>query len=564
MTRDMTQPAGLRDADEAAAADRRGAYPELSGEQVDVLVQAGTTRTVEAGDVLFRAGDSTYSLTLVLAGSVAIVDGVGTPEQRTVVEHGPGGLIGELNLLTGQAVFLTAVATRDGEVVEISPPALRRLLEHEPTLSDILLRALLLRRAILLGSSVGPRVLGSRFSADTRRLLEFLARARVPSSWLDLETDAGAERVLAAAGVEPDQTPVVLLPDRELLRNPSNARLAAAIGLGRDRADAAPEQSPADIWDMLVVGTGPAGLAACVYGASEGLRTLGVDAVAVGGQAGTSSRIENYLGFPAGLSGSDLAARAAVQAEKFGARLAYPCQAAAIRTDGTMHVVTLIGGDQLTARAVVLATGARYRRPALPDLERYEGTGVYYAATHAEATRCAGRPVVVVGGGNSAGQAAVFLASRAEHVHMLIRRDDLSGTMSRYLIRQIEQHPRISVHAGTELHGLHGDAGLERVTVRSDTASLDLDATAVFVFIGAEANTAWLAGHVALDAAGFVLTGNDLPGDGHPPLMTSRPGVFAAGDVRTGSTKRVAAAVGEGSMSVGLVHRHLAATFAAL
>lgn len=546
------------------AADRRGAFPVLSPEQIDVLAGAGTARSFPAGGVLFRAGDSGYDLMVITSGRAAIVDGFGTQAEREIVQHGAGRFLGELNLLTRQSVYLTAVAREPTEVIAVPPDALRRVLAQEPTLSDILMRALLLRRSILLGTGVGLRVIGSRYSADTGRLLEFLARARVPSTWLDLEADSGAEELLTAAGIGPSETPVVIADGREMLRNPSNSELAARIGLTRTGGE-----EPADEeWDLAVVGAGPAGLAAAVYGASEGLRTIGLDAIAIGGQAGTSSRIENYLGFPAGLSGSDLAARAAVQAEKFGARLTSPCEAAGIRAEGDLHVITLSSGDEITSRAVVLATGARYRRLDVPDLERFEGTSVYYAATHAEASRCAGRPVVVVGGGNSAGQAAVFLATRTPKVHLVVRREDLSSTMSRYLVDQIDREPRIEVHTRTQLVGLAGRERLESVRIEhADTGVDELAVGGVFVFIGAVAQTAWLTGYVGTDRAGFVLTGADIgngavPGTAATFLGTTRPGVFAAGDVRAGSTKRVAAAVGEGSQAVTLVHRHLATTFA--
>lgn len=446
----------------------------LSPEQTEVLARAGTVRSFSAGGVLFRAGDSGYELMVITSGRVAIVDGYGTSAEREIVEHGPGRFLGELNLLTGQAVYLTAVAREATEAIAVTPEALRRVLAQEPTLSDILMRALLVRRSILLGTGVGLRVIGSRYSNDTGRLLEFLARARVPSTWLDVESDPGAEELLTAAGVGPDETPVVITNGHELLRNPSNAELAAQIGLTRTGGD-----GPVDgeVWDLLVVGAGPAGLAAAVYGASEGLATIGLEAVAVGGQAGTSSRIENYLGFPAGLSGSDLAARAAVQAEKFGARLTSPCEAAGIHSEGDLHVVTLSSGEELRGRAVVLATGARYRRLDVPELDRFEGTSVYYAATHAEASQCAGRPVVVIGGGNSAGQAAVFLAARTTRVHLLIRRGDLSSTMSRYLVDQILREPRIELHTRTQLVGLTGADRLDSVRIEhADSGSDELAA----------------------------------------------------------------------------------------
>jgi len=551
--------------DEVIAAERRGAYPELTDEQLEVFTRVGTRRAVTAGDVLFSAGDRGYDLVVIVSGRVAVVDAAGTPDERVLVEHGPRRFVGELNLLTGQAVYLTAIAREAGEVVLVPASALREVLAQEPTLSEIVMRAFLLRRAILLGAGVGLRVVGSRFSADTRRILEFLARARVPSTWLDLEGEQGAELLLQHAGVAPEQTPMIIRQGGDLLLNPSNAALAASIGLDTGAPAGHPtDGAEEDVVDLLVVGCGPGGLAAAVYGASEGLHTLAVDAVAVGGQAGTSTRIENYLGFPAGLSGSELASRATVQAQKFGARLTSPCEAVSVEAQGDLHVVTLTSGDRITARSLVLATGATYRKLDVANLERYESLGVYYAATHVEARACEELPVVVVGGGNSAGQAAVFLAERVEQVHLLIRREDLAATMSRYLIDQLDRHPRIRVHARTEVSGLLGDHRLEAVEVvrRGSGGRERLTAAAAFVFIGARPRTAWLGDYVALDPDGFVLTGPDTGDPTRAHLATTRPGVFAAGDVRSGSTKRVAAAVGEGSMAVSLVHRHLDATFA--
>ncbi len=545
----------------ASGADRHepaGAFPVLDEDQMGVLARVGERRSYPPNSRLFTTGDRSYDLMVITSGRVAVVDGYGTEDERLVVEHGAGRFLGEMNLLTGQVVYLSAIARTAVDVIAVAPQALRRVLAEEPTVSEVILRALLLRRSILLGAGVGVRVIGSRYSSDTGRLLEFLARARVPSTWLDLENDTGAEALLTAAGVGAQETPVVITRGTTVLRNPSNDELAVAIGLIDDRTPTAADE----VWDLVVVGSGPAGLAAAVYGASEGLRTLGMDAVAAGGQAGTSSRIENYLGFPAGLSGADLAARAALQAEKFGARLTSPCEAAALRAEGTLHVLTLASGDEVVGRSVILATGARYRRLDVPDAARFEGLGVYYAATQAEASRCSKGPVVVIGGGNSAGQAAVFLAARAPAVHLVIRGDDLSARMSRYLIDQIEREPRIRLHPRTQVVAVRGGQRLEQARLSTRGRQSDLEVGGVFVFIGARAHTSWLHGEVATDRAGFVLTGVDSGRIDAPFLGTSRPGVFAAGDVRAGSIKRVAAAVGEGSQAVTLVHQHLASTFA--
>ena len=403
-------------------------------------------------------------------------------------------------------------------------------------------------------------MIGSRFAQDTRRLREFLARNRVPYHWLDVEEDAEIEHELCSAGLEPGQLPVVIGAG-EVLRNPSNAQLAAALGLGARGA-------PPALCDVVIVGGGPAGLAAAVYGASEGLDTQAIESVAFGGQAGTSSRIENYLGFPAGISGFELTARAAIQAAKFGARLAVPEEAVSLERRDGHFAIGLAGGGTVNGRAVIVATGARYRKLDVPELERYESVSVYYAATVAEAQLCAGDPVLVVGGGNSAGQAAMFLSHHASSTRLLIRGDDLGRSMSRYLIDEIERREQIEVLTNAEVVELRGEPLLETAVVRDPRSGdpRELPARAVFVFIGASPHTAWLDGAVAKDDDGFLLTGRDLREqdraayDADEPLFleTSLPGVFAVGDVHSGSIKRCASAVGEGSMSIALVHRRLA------
>jgi thioredoxin reductase (NADPH) len=431
---------------------------------------------------------------------------------------------------------------------------LKRLIANDPTLSELILSAFLRRRALLIGRRLGPKIVGSHFSADTHRLLEWAARNRLPHSWIDVERDPDVEEMLQVFGVSVDETPVVLWGDR-VLRNPSEQEMARVLGF-------VPSAEHDDHYDLVVIGAGPAGLAASVYGASEGLSTLTLEGIAVGGQAGTSTRIENYLGFPAGLSGAELAARAAVQAEKFSARITSPCTVVRLESRDGLSVVGISDGDEVSARAVVIATGAHYRRLGLDRLDEFEGNGVYYAATQVEATMCGGDAVAVVGGGNSAGQAAVFLAEHTRHVWLIIRRPALGETMSRYLIDEIARHNRIELLTETEVVALHGDAGLGGITVEHKRdGARDLDARGLFVFIGADPHTEWLDGTVELDEAGFILTGRDLRatnGDPPLPLETSRPGVFAAGDVRSGSIKRVASAVGEGSMAVRLVHDHLA------
>ena len=539
------------------AEDQAVAFPPLGGEQIEVFRRAGTERAAAAGEVLYRRQDPHPALYVILKGRVRVIDDYGGAHERAIVEHGPGGLVGEYNLLTGQAAFGSAVAVASARLIEVQPGRLRDLMAQDETLSELILRALLRRRAFIISLRMGVSIIGSSYSADARRLLEFTARNQIPRSWVDVERDVGARAMLSDFGVAPTETPVVIWGAR-MLKNPANAELARELGF-------APAPTPAQVVDLLVVGAGPAGLAASVYGASEGLSALAVESTAVGGQAGTSTRIENYLGFPAGLSGADLTARAALQAAKFGAQITAPAQAVRLEPREGVTLVHLSDGTQVGARAIIIATGARYRRLDLDGLADLEGTGVYYAATPEEADRHAGDAVAVVGGGNSAGQAAVFLAGRTRRVYLLVRRDDLTATMSRYLTDQLARHPSIEILTHTEVAALHGDGQLQGLTVtdHADGTRRDLDARALFVFIGADPHTRWLQGVLALDRSGFILTGRDAPATGEPaagrlPLETTAPGVFAAGDVRSGSIKRVASAVGEGSMAVRLVHDHLA------
>ncbi len=545
---------GLDFAD-SADADRRGAFPTLGAAELEILRARGTERDVAAGDVLYREGDATYPFIVLLEGRVEVFAAFGTDDERTIATHEPGGFLGELNLLTGQGVFVTGVATEPSRVLELEVSELRSVLAEEPTLSELILRAFLLRRSLLQGEGVGLRLVGSRYSTDTRRLLEFMARNRLPFTWLDLETETATETLLRETGIKPSETPVVIWQGTTMLRNPTNGELAAAIG-----ARVRPAGAGSARFDVAIVGGGPAGLAAAVYGASEGLHTIVCESVAVGGQAGTSTRIENYLGFPAGLSGLELTERAVVQAEKFGARITAPCEVCALAVEGSDYRLTLTDGDEVLARTVVVATGARYRRLPVDGMLELEGSSVFYAATQSEARMCAGSEVIVVGGGNSAGQATVFLADRVGHVHLLIRRSSLDATMSRYLIDQIERHPRVTLHAETEIASLHRNGtALESVVARhADGAEKRFAAGAVFVFIGADPHTDWLSGLVELDDHGFVLTGA-AAGAEHE-LETSLHGVFAVGDVRAGSMKRVAAAVGEGATAIRLVHDRLGAT----
>ncbi|HEX7300825.1 MAG TPA: FAD-dependent oxidoreductase [Solirubrobacteraceae bacterium] len=560
----MTTSSGLQARDSAPLAetpDSHGAYPRLSEAQIERLTAHGVRRPTRAGEILFGEGDEHYDFFVVLEGKVAIVQGYGTGKEELIAVHGPGRFLGELSLLTGQAAFYSAVVREPGEVLVVPVTRLRELVTLDPTLGDLILRAYLIRRELLIGLGAGFKIVGSRFSPDTRRLREFAIRNRLPHRWIDLEDDPAAEELLRGLGIGPEATPVVIW-GREVLRNPSNADLARRIGMPAPR-------TLQIVSDLVVVGAGPAGLAASVYGASEGLDTIALDAVATGGQAGTSSRIENYLGFPTGISGAELAERATIQAKKFGARLSVPAEATALERRDGHYVVELCEGPAVAARTVVIATGARYRKLPVPGIERFEGTSVFYAATLMEAQMCREDPVVIVGGGNSAGQAAVFLARYAAHVRLLIRDDDLTTSMSRYLADRIERTPGIEVMRHTEVREVIGDTTLEAVAAEDNRTGerRTLPARALFVFIGAEPHTQWLRDQVALDEHGFVLTGFEAARAAaergeereRPPLLleTSVPGVLAVGDVRRGSIKRVASAVGEGSMAVRLVHEHL-------
>jgi thioredoxin reductase (NADPH) len=534
--------------------DTDGAYGRLSDAQIERLAARGVRRRTEAGEVLFREGDVDYDFFVVLDGMVATIQDFGTHEEQVVAVHGPRRFLGELSLLTGQAAFYTAVVCERGEVLGVAVERLRRLVALDAALGDLILRALLIRRERLIGIGAGFRIIGSRYSPDTRRLREFAVRNRVPHRWIDLEEDPHAEKLLQALGIPPDETPVVIWAGREVLRNPSNADLARRIGLPAPR-------SPEGVADLVVVGAGPGGLAAAVYGASEGLTTVTVDAVATGGQAATSSRIENYLGFPSGISGAALAERATLQANKFGAKLSVPAEATGIEAREGYYEITIAERPSVCGRTVVIATGARYCRLPVPGIEKFEGTAVFYAATLVEAMMCRDDPIAVVGGGNSAGQATLFLARHAGPVRLLLRGGDLGKSMSRYLADRIERSPNVEVMFHTEVREVSGDEQLEALVVENTGTGQRnmLPVRALFVFIGAEPHTDWLGDEVALDDRGFVLTGTQATDDGPGrPLETSLPGVLAVGDVRSGSIKRVASAVGEGAMAVKMVHEHLA------
>jgi thioredoxin reductase (NADPH) len=538
------------------------AFPTLDAGDLAVLDDLGSREPVVAGQYLYRAGDRSYDLFAVTAGAVDIVvEDDRADGERSITQHGPGRFLGELNLLTGQRVFVSARVAEDGEVIRVPVGLVRQLIATNPRLGDLLLTAFMARRSVLLtGASASLRLVGSPFSPETRRLREFLSRACVPHEWLDPERDPAADRILRVHDLGRGDLPAVVIADT-VLRNATTGELADHLGY---TVSSVSERC----FDLVIVGSGPAGLAAAVYGASEGLRTLGLELESIGGQASTSSRIENYLGFPTGVSGADLAKRAYVQAEKFGARLTTSCAATSLRTEDGQFVVGLFDGTEIAARAVIVATGARYRRLDVARLETFEGAGVYYAATDLEARSCVAAPVTVVGGGNSAGQAAMFLAESCSDVTVVIRGGQLSAGMSQYLVDRVESHPRIRVRTSTVVSDLAGGTTLEAVRVTSPDGDELLACAGLFSFIGAEPASSWLSGCAALDDRGFVLTDRALDPwvldqrwdalDRVPlPFETSHPGLFAVGDVRAGSTKRVAAAVGEGSAAVRSVHEYL-------
>jgi thioredoxin reductase (NADPH) len=555
-----TDPAAVRGSARETP-DLYGAFPRLEPAQVVKLQGSGRRVQTQAGEVLYREGDIDYDFVVVLAGTAEIVEDYGADHQVVGV-HGPGRFLGEIGLLTGQAAFVTAVVAEPGEVLFVPVDALRALVVEDPRLGDLVLRAYVIRRSMLLESGAGFTILGSCFSAHTRRLREFAARNRLPHRFVNLDEDDIAERLLTHLSIRPEDTPVVIWRGETVLRNPANADLARLVGLP------APS-TRRSMCDLLIIGAGPAGLAASVYAASEGLSTITLDAIATGGQAATSSRIENYLGFPSGISGGELAERAAVQAEKFGVHFTIPGRATGIEAAAGHHVVHVAEGSSVSARVVLVASGVRYRQLDVPRIKDFEGSSVHYAATEVEAQTCVNERVTVVGGGNSAGQASLFLAQRARGVALVVRHDDLTRDMSRYLADRIRRNERIDVRLDTQVRELVGDHDLEGVVVEHNTNGRQetLESRSLFVFIGADPHSDWLSDRVALDDRGFVVTGqgaaqsrrSELDQAPSSPMMfeTSLPGVFAVGDIRSGSIKRVASAVGEGAMAIRLVHEHL-------
>jgi thioredoxin reductase (NADPH) len=541
--------------------DEEEATPTLDAADMALVTQLGIRRQVREGEYLYREGDVTYDFFVLVSAEVDIVVSV-DGDERVIIHHGPGRFLGELNMLSGLRVFVSARVVTAGEVVAAPRDRLRQLMATNPRLGDTILAAFVARRGLLMtGAAPSIRVVGSQFSPESLHIREFLTRTRIPHEWLDADHDPQVEALLGQFGIAATELPFVIATGT-VLRRATPGDVASYLGL---TVGSLPERC----FDLVVVGGGPAGLAAAVYGASEGLRTLGVEMTAPGGQAGMSSRIENYLGFPMGISGAELTQRAIIQAEKFGSSLTAPCTAVSLGHRAGHLVVRLSDGSEVAGRAVIAATGASYRRLEASRLSDFEGNGVFYAATEMEARMCGPSPVVVVGGGNSAGQAAIFLSQGGCAVTLVIRGPDLGKDMSRYLVERVEADPSITLRTRTSIVALDGDETLRALHLDGPDGTIVLQCAGLFSFIGADPSSGWLNGCAALDDGGFVLTDlsltpDQLGQDWHTlarsplPFETSHAGLFAVGDLRSGSTKRVAAAVGEGSASVRSVHQYLA------
>ncbi len=546
------------------SADFRGeAFPVLTAEQIDRIRPLSKVRKVNAGEIVFEPGDLDIPFFVLLSGSMEIVQ-PGINGERLIVNLDAGEFTGEITMISGRRGLVRGRVTAAGEFLEMSSGQLRSLVARDAELSELFMRAFILRRVTLINRGQGNVILmGSRHSATTLRLREFLVRNGHPFTYVDLDTDTSSQELLDHFHVTMEEIPVVICNNRTVLRSPSIQELAACLGLNA-------HITASEVRDLVIVGAGPSGLAAAVYGASEGLDVLVIEAESPGGQAGSSSRIENYLGFPMGISGLELAGRAAAQAQKFGAKVLIASSAMKLNCDRSPYELTVDCGQVIRSRTVLIASGAHYRKPNLENLSDFEGQGVYYGATYIEAQLCGRQEAIVVGGGNSAGQAAVYLSQTASKVHMLVRSGRLSDTMSRYLIQRIEQNPGIELHYCTEIVALEGDTQLDRVTWRDNNtgATSTHDIRYVFIMAGGSPRSEWLKGCLAMDDKGFILTGHDLDPvihDCHWPLArmplmleTSQPGIFAVGDVRAGNVKRVASAVGEGSIAISLVHQVLA------
>ncbi len=541
---------------------RTQTFPVLNNAQIDRIRSVSKVREVQKGDILFEPGDSHIPFFVLLSGKLEIVQPSLTGE-RTIVAHGPGEFTGEMTMISGRQSLVRGRVTEPGQFLEMSAEGLRSLVARDAQLSEVFMRAFILRRLELIHHGQGGFILmGSRHSAQTLSLREFLMRNDCPYTYVDLDTDKSSQELLDRFDVKLSEIPVVICHQRGVLRNPSILQLAESLGL-----NASIDES--ELRDLIIVGAGPAGLAAAVYAASEGLNVLVIEAGSPGGQAGSSSKIENYLGFPMGISGQELIARARAQSDKFGARMMVARAVARLDCDKRPYKIFLDNGNEIATRAIVIATGAQYNKPRIAGLEGFEGQGIYYGAPFMESQLCEKEDVIVVGGGNSAGQAAVFLSETARKVHILVRSQGLSESMSRYLIQRIEENPRIELLCKTEITALEGDTHLERVTWKNKECGQNSvhNIRHVFIMAGASPRTEWLKGCLALDGKGFIFTGRDLDARTEPPswqlsrppqmLETSLPGVFAVGDVRANNVKRVASAVGEGAIAIHLVHRTL-------
>ncbi|MGY2491818.1 FAD-dependent oxidoreductase [Cupriavidus sp. CP313] len=530
-------------------------FPILTPAQIDRILRYGVVHRFPAGQVLFHQGDRNISTFVILTGSLE-VDRCNAIDSHSLGTRCPGMFTGDIGSLVGRGAVATVRVQTDSELLVIEPEGMRALVIAEADLSEIIMRAFILRRVSFIedATSGGVIVIASRHSAGALQLREFLSRNSYPALYLDADQQVEGRALMERFHITPDDLPAVITPKADVMCHPTNRALADAIGMS-------PEPLGGRRFDLAIVGAGPAGLAAAVYGASEGLQSVVFDSTAPGGQAGTSSKIENYFGFPTGISGRALAGRGLAQSRKFGVEVAVPVAVSALRKAGSEFVLEVDNGDLVTARAVVIATGAHYRKPDLTNLADYEGRGIYYNASFTEATYCAGEEVIVVGGGNSAGQAAVFLSEHARHVHILVRSTGLAASMSHYLIQRINAAPNITLHVETEIGALIGQGKLEAVRCRNTRGQVrTFEIGHVFLFLGADPCTEWLGDCVALDDKSFVLTGAQVP-QGHwilerspLPMETSLPGVFAVGDVRSGSVKRVAAAVGEGAAAVQALH----------
>jgi thioredoxin reductase (NADPH) len=538
------------------------AFPTLSLEQIKQFETCGVRKVFQPGQSLFREGDRDLHFYVILKGELRVEES-SSGKVKEVTIHRSREFSGDVDLLTGRPSLVSGVAITPCEVLCVDRTCLREVISGAPELGELLLHAFFTRRELLLEHGfTGIRIVGSRWSSDTFRLISFAARNRVPSTWIDLEHSREMEILLREMRIRPEETPVVLLGSQKILKNPDDAKLAEELHIAEIDCD--------PLYDLTIVGAGPAGLAAAVYGASEGLKTLLIDSNAPGGQASTSSRIENYLGFPLGISGADLTNRALLQGEKFGVSMVAPRRVQSLKCETTSYGVSFDNGQSIRTRALVIATGVHYQKLPFPNSTRFDNAGVYYGATQTEARFCGGQEIGIIGGGNSAGQAAVFLSAHAKQVHLIVRGTDLSQTMSRYLVHRIECIPNVKVWRKTEVQDFEGVQRLEGVKIqdRHSGQQILLPIKSLFVFIGAKPCTQWLGSHVTYDEKGFIKTGSllsseDLEKAGwklerSPGLLeTSLPGVFAAGDVRSGSIKRVATAVGEGATSVQLVHEFL-------